>query len=145
MGDRAIVASGACNCPVETLGWSRRLHTVRSYEKLTVGGMTVLDSDVIRLLEEVLPARFGGAPTHYQLVEDHVGGRGPRLRLVVAPAVGPVDEMKVVDAFLEAVSAGSDTAAVMASAWREAGEVRVERRAPFVTDSGKILHLHAAR
>jgi hypothetical protein len=145
MGDHGIVKSGACNCPVEALGWSRRLHTIRSYEKLTVGGMTVLDSDVIRLLEEVLPARFGGAPTHYQLVEDHVGGRGPRLRLLVAPAVGAVDEMQVVDAFLEAVSAGSDTAAVMASAWRDAGEVRVERRAPFVTDSGKILHLHAPR
>ena len=31
--------------------------------------MTFLDSDVIRVLEEVLPARFGGGPTDFQLVE----------------------------------------------------------------------------
>jgi hypothetical protein len=145
MGDQAIAESRPCGCPVEAIGWARRLHTIRSYEKLTVGGMTVLDSDVIRLLEEVLPARFGGAPTHYQLVEDHVGGQSSRLRLLVAPAVGPVDEAAVTDAFLEAVSAGSDVAAVMASAWRNAGALTIERRAPFVTASGKILHLHVAR
>jgi hypothetical protein len=107
--------------------------------------MTVLDSEVIRLLEEVLPRRFGGAPTHYQLVEDHVGGPVPRLRLLVAPAVGPVDEAQVADAFLAAVSAGSDVAAVMVSAWRDAGALTIERRAPFVTGSGKILHLHVPR
>jgi hypothetical protein len=145
MGDEAIADSRTCGCPVEAIGWSRRLHTIRSYEKLTVGGMTVLDSEVIRLLEEVLPRRFGGAPTHYQLVEDHVGGPVPRLRLLVAPAVGPVDEAKVADAFLAAVSAGSDVAAVMVSAWRDAGALTIERRAPFVTGSGKILHLHVPR
>ena len=31
----------------------------------------------------------------------------------------------------------------MGLAWREAGLLRVERRAPLVTASGKILHLHA--
>jgi hypothetical protein len=145
MGDEAIAESRSCGCPVEAIGWSQRLHTIRSYEKLTVAGMTVLDSDVIRLLEEVLPRRFGGAPTHYQLVEDHVGGPLPRLRLLVAPAVGPVDEAKVADAFLGAVSAGSDVAAVMASAWRDAGVLTIERRTPFLTGSGKILHLHVRR
>jgi hypothetical protein len=145
MGDQAVAESGPCGCPVERIGWNRRLHTIRSYEKLTVGGMTVLDSDVIRLLEEVLPGRFGGSPTHYQLVEDHVGGPLTRLRLLVAPAVGPVDEAAVADTFLTAVSAGSDAAAVMAQAWRDAGVLTIERRNPFVTGSGKILHLHVPR
>jgi hypothetical protein len=31
--------------------------------------MSFLDSDAIRALEQVLPARFGGAPTDYQLVD----------------------------------------------------------------------------
>jgi hypothetical protein len=145
MGDQAVADCRPCGCPVEGIGWSRRLHTIRSYEKLTVAGMTVLDSDVIRLLEEVLPRRFGGAPTHYQLVEDHVGGPLPRLRLLVAPAVGPVDEAAVAETFLAAVSAGSDVAAVMASAWRDARLLTIERQAPFVTGSGKILHLHVPR
>ena len=109
------------------------------------GGMTFLDSDVIQLLEEVLPRRFGGAPTHYQLVEDQVADGLPRLRLLVAPAVGPVDDAAVVEAFLRAVSAGSDAAAVMARAWRDARLLTIERRAPLLTGSGKILHLHVPR
>lgn len=54
----------------ERLGWTLHLHGIRSVEKLTAAGMTFLDSDVIRVLEEVLPGRFGGGPTHYQLVEE---------------------------------------------------------------------------
>jgi hypothetical protein len=52
------------------LGWTTHLRDIRSQEKLTAGGMTFLDTDLIRVLEEVLPARFGGAPTDYQLVEE---------------------------------------------------------------------------
>jgi hypothetical protein len=145
MGDQAIAGSRTCGCPVERIGWTRRLHTIRSYEKLTAGGMTLLDSDMIRLLEEVLPGRFGGAPTHYQLVEDQAADGSLRLRLLIAPAVGPVDEAAVLEAFLQAVSAGSEVAAVMAHAWREARLVTIERRTPFVTGAGKILHLHVSR
>ncbi len=145
MGDQAIEGTGRCGCPVERIGWTRRLHTIRSYEKLTAGGMTFLDSEVIRLLEEVLPGRFGGGPTHYQLVEEPGPNGALRLRLLVAPAVGPVDDAAVVETFLGAVSAGSEAAAVMADAWRAPGLLTVERRTPIVTGSGKILHLHVQR
>ena len=60
----------SCGCYFERLGWRSHLHTIRSFEKLTAGGMTVLDADVVRILEELLPARFGGAAADYQLVED---------------------------------------------------------------------------
>jgi len=82
MGDQAVMTRRACGCPLEQLGWATHLHTIRSYEKLTSGGMTFLDTDVIRVLEEVLPARFGGAPTDYQLLEDEADDGSPRLRLL---------------------------------------------------------------
>ena len=69
LGDQAVVAARACGCPLEDLGWTTHLHTIRSYEKLTAGGMTFLDTDLVRVLEEVLPTRFGGGPTDYQLEE----------------------------------------------------------------------------
>jgi hypothetical protein len=56
-----------------------------------------------------------------------------------------VDEAVIVEAFLTSVSAGSDVAAVMASAWREARLLAIGRRTPFVTGSGKVLHLHVPR
>jgi hypothetical protein len=143
MGDRAVVTDRACGCPLEALGWRRHLHTIRSYEKLTAGGMTFIDTDVIRVLEEVLPRRFGGGPTDYQILEEEMDGGHPRLCILVAPSVGAVDGAAVSETFLAAIGAGSATARVMAAQWRQGGVVRVERQAPLATPSGKILHLKA--
>jgi hypothetical protein len=57
LGDRALVEHRACGCPLATLGWRTHVSAIRSYEKLTAAGMSFLDSDVLRVLEEVLPAR----------------------------------------------------------------------------------------
>ena len=142
MGDRAVLTRRDCGCPLEELGWRTHLHTVRSFEKLTAGGMTFLDTDVIRVLEEVLPARFGGGPTDYQLAEEEGADGQPRLRLVVHPAVGPLDADALIEVFLAEIGSGAGAERVMAIQWRMARLLRVERRPPRATASGKILHLH---
>jgi hypothetical protein len=143
LGDQAVLSRRACGCPLERLGWTTHLHTIQSFEKLTAGGMTFLDTDVVRVLEEVLPARFGGAPTHYQLLEEHGDVGQPPLRLLVDPSVGPLALDAVAETFLAAVGVGSGAERVMGLAWRDARLLRVERRPPLATPSGKILHLHA--
>ncbi len=145
LGDQAVVTRRSCGCPLEALGWSTHLHTIRSFEKLTAGGMTFADTNVVRVLEEVLPARFGGGPTSYQIVEDETGAGYPLLRLLVHPEVGPISSEAVTDAFLRAISPGSGAERVMAQLWRESGVLRVECRPPFVTASGKVLHLHVRK
>jgi hypothetical protein len=142
LGDQATLTRRTCGCGLERLGWRQHLHTVRSYEKLTAGGMTVLDTDVIRILEDLLPARFGGTPTDYQLVEDQSAPGTSDLRLLVHPRLGPVDPGAVTRLFLETLGAASPSARVMGLAWDGAGLLRVERRVPLATGSGKILHLH---
>ena len=74
---------------METHGWTRHLRDVRSFEKLTSAGMTFLDVDVIRILDETLPARFGGVPGQYQLVEEERPDGRPRVRLLVHPGRRP--------------------------------------------------------
>jgi hypothetical protein len=145
LGDEAVVVERVCGCPLERLGWTTHLHTIRSYEKLTAGGMTFLDADAIRVLEEVLPRRFGGGPIDYQLVEDETPEGRPRLCLRVHPAVGPLDPPEVLDAFLAAIGAGSGAERVMGLAWGSAGLLELERRPPEYTAGGKILHLHVSR
>ena len=142
LGDQAVVVDRRCGCPLERLGWTRHLHTIRSYEKLTAGGMTFLDTDVIRVLEEVLPARFGGVPTDYQLVEEEGAGGHARVRLLVRPEVGPIDPAAVAETFLAGISAGAGAERIMGQVWRDAQVLHVERRTPIATASGKILHLH---
>ena len=142
MGDRAVLTRRRCGCPLEEFGWRTHLHTIRSFEKLTAGGMTFFDTDVIRVLEEVLPARFGGGPTDYQLAEEDGADGQPRLGLVVHPAVGPLDADALIEAFLAEIGTGAGAERVMAIQWRMARLLRVERRPPRATASGKILHLH---
>ena len=141
MGDQAELTRRACGCPLERLGWTTHLHTIRSYEKLTAGGMTFLDTDVVRVLEEVLPARFGGGPLDYQLIEGEGPDGAPRVDLLVHPAVGPLLEQDLVEAFLTAIGPGSGAERLMALNWQQAGLLRVQRRAPLATATGKILHL----
>jgi hypothetical protein len=141
LGDQATLSSRACGCPLEALGWTTHVQAIRSYEKLTAGGMTFLDADLVRVLEEVLPSRFGGGPTDYQLEEDEGEGGQPRLRLLVNPALGPLEDEKVVTTFLESIAPGNGAERVMGLAWREGGFVEVARQQARGTSTGKILHL----
>ena len=63
--DYAVISHPHCGCPWEEMGYTQQLHTIRSYEKLTSEGMHFVGTDLIAVVEEVLPARFGGAPTDY--------------------------------------------------------------------------------
>jgi hypothetical protein len=148
MGDSAGWLDGRrepCGCPLEERGWTTRLHSIRSYEKLTGGGMTFLTDDVIRVLEEVLPGKFGGAPTDYQVCEEESPDGRANVLLVVHPALGPVDEQDLIDAFLGALGEGSVANQLMGRMWKESQVLRVERRIPSTTRSGKVLHFHVAR
>jgi hypothetical protein len=142
--DTAVVERGECGCGVGAGGLSARARRIRSYEKLTGEGMTFTMALVLRLVEEVLPARFGGAPTDYQLVEDNSGAL-TRIELVVAPRLGPLDEAAISDAVYATLRESAEGPALMARIWREAGAVRVVRREPHVTPRAKILPVHVIR
>jgi hypothetical protein len=143
LGDQGELGERACGCPLAELGWATHLHTVRSYEKLTAGGMTFLDTQVIRVLEHVLPERFGGTATHYQLLDDNGTDGQPRLWLLVHPDLGPLNADAVAEAFLEGIAQGSDTSRMMSQVWRESGFLQVVREPPRASEAGKILHLHS--
>jgi hypothetical protein len=141
MGDEAVMEERACGCGLEHRGWSTHLREIRSFEKLTSAGMTFSGSEVVRILEELLPVRFGGGPGDYQLVEEESEDGTPALRLLVHPRLGPLDESAAADCFLQAIGAGSPVEGAMELLWRRSGLLRVERLAPRATRTGKLLHL----
>lgn len=143
LGDHARLGPRPCGCPLERFGWTTHLSAIRSREKLTAGGMTFLDADVVHVLERVLPARFGGGPTDYQLVETERPDGSPSVRLLVHPRLGQVDRGAVAETFLAALDGHGGAERVMTRVWRDADLVQVDRHAPLTTESGKILHVHA--
>lgn len=132
-----------CNCPLGRAGLTTHIRGVRSYEKLTSEGNTFLGSDLITLLEQVLPQRFGGDPGDYQLVEEEADGL-PLLTLVVDPSVGALEDADVLAAAFDYMRAERRNR-LMADFWREAQTLRIARRPPAMTSAGKILPLHLAR
>jgi hypothetical protein len=145
LGDQAKIEQRNCGCPMEKLGWTTHFHTIRSFEKLTAGGMTFSDADLVRVLEDRLPAQFGGGPTDYQILDEESPDGKPRVRLLVHPRLGSMDPAQVRQTFLDAIGAGSGVERVMMLVWRDAGLPIVEREAPRVTSGGKILHVHLDR
>ena len=141
MGDEADLSHRQCNCPYQELGYPLHLSYVRSFEKLTAAGMTFSDISVIRVLDETLPASFGGGPTDYQLVEVEDEHGLPRLHLLAHPALGPLDETSLRETFLHAIAQGEGPERVMALQWRQGNLLTVRREPPRPTASGKILHL----
>lgn len=142
--DYGVLSSRDCGCPLEQLGLRLHLHGIRSYDKLTSEGMNFVGSDLLALVEEVLPARFGGGPADYQLLEEEVDGL-PKVSVVVSPRVGEVDDAAVVRAVLESLGSGPAYRGMMASLWRTGDTLRVVRREPYATSTAKILALHVDR
>jgi hypothetical protein len=141
LGDAGIIADRACGCPLESIGWQRHLHTIRSVEKLTAGGSNFLDVDIIRILEEKLPQRFGGSALDYQLVEHEQPDGRSRIELVVAPRVGEVDAAELAHFFLDEVGSGGGAEHLMTRVWTELNALEVQRRELHTTPSGKVLHV----
>jgi hypothetical protein len=106
-------------------------------------GVTFDGALLIPVLEETLPARFGGGPTDYQLAETEGPDGAPVLKLVVHPRLGEIDNHALIETFLAAMSSKSDSDHMMVKRWRDSGTLTVERREFSTTKSGKINYLHA--
>jgi hypothetical protein len=143
--DYGIIENRSCGCPLEAYGFTEHLRHVRSFHKLTVEGVTLVGSEMVHIIEEVLPARFGGTPLDYQLLEEEDEQGFTRLSLLVSPSVGMVDENAVIETILEALNQSSVAADLARANWAQAKTFRVKRQQPVWTARGKLNPLHLAR
>ena len=141
-GDYGLQERCDCDCPLGAAGLREHLSQIRSFEKLSGEGMTFVQTDLLRVLEEVLPARFGGTSTDYQVLEQEDEQGLLRLRLLVSPTIGPLDTSLVGETFLAELERSSFSDKFGARVWRTAGTVEVRREQPVPTGVGKILPFH---
>jgi len=141
-GDYGTMVRRDCGCPLEKVGFTQHLHTIRSFEKFTSEGMNYFGTDLFEVLEKTIPSEFGGGPGDYQLVEEEDTGGQTRLTLLVHPEVGKLDEQRLLKALQAGLAQGSRDNRFMAKVWQAAGTLRVRREAPHTSLRGKILPLH---
>jgi hypothetical protein len=138
IGDYGTLEDRACGCRLGELGYRRHLQGIRSFEKLTGEGATIHGADLQRILEEVLPRRFGGTSTDYQLLEEQTSGGLPRYVFLVSPEVGAIDERTLVRVFLEEASRLRRPYPFMLDQWAQGDAIRVRRERPRPTGRGKL-------
>jgi len=141
-GDYGVVTTRSCDCKLGKLGLTDHISGIFGFDKLTGSGMTFIASDLVRILEEVLPVSFGGSTTDYQIIEEEDEAGHTRLSLLVSPEVRLVNEDEIVKTFLAELSKGTAGKRMMTNVWSQAKILRVKRMHPIVTARGKFLPLH---
>jgi hypothetical protein len=142
--DYGIIERRSCGCPLEGYGFTEHLREIRSFRKLTGEGVTLVGSEMVRILEEVLPARFGGSPLDYQLLEEEDENGFTRLSLLISPDVKISDENDVIETVFQSMGQSSIAGESARAIWSQAGILRVKRRPPVWTARGKLMPLHLA-
>jgi hypothetical protein len=143
--DYGLIESRPCGCLLESYGFTEHLRHIRSFRKLTGEGVTLVPGDMIRILEEVLPARFGGSPLDYQLLEEEDENGFTRLSLLVSPEIEIAEEAAVTEVVLDALAQGGVSAVLAQATWSQADTLRVKRMNPVLTSRGKLMPLHSRR
>jgi hypothetical protein len=140
MDDSGIIEKVDCECLFGRIGYSRQIRDIASFGKLTGLGMTLAGTDVLSILEEILPRRFGGSPGDYQLVEGE-GIAQTMMTLRVNPRTGASNADDIQRCFLDELKklyGGTLTARM----WQHAEAVHVVIAPPISTPTGKVLPLH---
>jgi phenylacetate-coenzyme A ligase PaaK-like adenylate-forming protein len=137
-GDSARVLDDSCDCEMSRAGLTLRIADIRSFEKLTGEGVTVIGDELVSFVEQELPRQFGGKSGDYQLAEVEAVNAATKLTIRVRPSVGPIDEEALKRSLLAAIAAHSVTTRHMAETLRSADAIRVSREPPWETPSGKL-------
>jgi hypothetical protein len=142
MGDYGVVEERHCGCDLEECGYTTHLRDVHSYSKLTGEGATLIGNEIGRILEEVLPVRFGGNPWDYQVLEQEDEAGMTRLYLLISPRLHIADEQEVIAVMLKALGDSSSMADAARSVWQRAQTIRVRRMEPILRLRGKWSPLY---
>jgi hypothetical protein len=140
--DYGVVEERDCGCALGDIGYTTHLRDIRSYSKLTGEGVTLIGNELQRILEETLPARFGGSLLDYQFQEQEDAQGLTRLYLAISPRLNIADEGEVVAVVLESLGKSSPMADAARAIWQRAQSIRVRRAEPVRSSRGKVLPLH---
>jgi hypothetical protein len=141
MDDYGTMEQYPCDCLLGKIGYTTHLKDIRSYSKLVGEGVTLIGNELITIIEQVLPAQFGGTLFDYQFVEQEDDHGLTRLFLIVHPRLGIIDEHAIVQVVLNALRDSSPMADATRTVWQQTQTIQIKRQEPKWTERGKFMPL----
>lgn len=135
--DFGILETRKCGCLLESVGLTRHIRSIGSVRKLTGEGMTLVGTEVVSIVEEILPARFGGSALDYQLVEEEDESGFTHMTVLVSPEISITSENVVVETVLHELGRSTVAGDIARAILKEAGAMRVRREQPTMSVRGK--------
>jgi hypothetical protein len=136
LGDFGSLTVRPCSCVFGQLGMNVHVAEVRSYDKLTCEGMTLLGSELDGVVAQVV-RDAGGTPEDYQFWETENEVGMPRLIIAVSPDLGRLDETRFVGTILKKLRAQNISLA--SQFWERADTLHLIRAKPEYTRGCKKL------
>ena len=143
--DYGVIEERSCGCEFETYGYTTHIRNIRSYGKFTSEGATLIAGEMQEILEQVLPARFGGSPLDYQVIEQEDSQGLTRLYLVISPRIEIENELDAIQFVLKVLRESSSMADAARSVWQRSQTIQIQRAEPIWTSRGKLMPLHLLR
>jgi hypothetical protein len=139
LDDTVTLLPARCQCRFMEAGLTTEVRDIFSYSKITGQGMMLQSADLLALLEERLPARWGGIAGDYQLSEEEAGAQ-TQMVLRVSPRTGVRNISGVHEDFmveLRNIYGGHLSSRV----WTFTGGFTVRLEEPVSTPTGKVYSI----
>jgi hypothetical protein len=137
LDDDGVIGTETCDCVYSRLGLTRSISRINSFGKANPQGITFHRTDLIEVLERLLPARLGGGLGDYQLVECEAANGQTQLRLHVSPRTGAEDCVRIREVFLE-IMRPRWAGALATREWAHSSGIDVVIAEPLATATGKV-------
>jgi hypothetical protein len=143
IGDTGVIEKATCDCLFSKIGFDLQVRDVAAISMVTAQGMTIEITELVPLLEEKLPARFGGVPGDYQLCEAEAG---PQTEIVlrIRPGASAAPPNDILKHFLDEVKRvyGGSLSVV---SWLHSEGIRAEVVPPVLAATGKFRAVRLLR
>jgi hypothetical protein len=136
LGDFGQLTQRPCNCVFGQLGMNVHVAHVRSSDKLTCEGMTLLGTELDGAVGETV-REAGGGPDDYQFWETQNEIGMPRLVIAVSPDVQALDEKRFVQIVLKKLR--DKNISLTSQFWEQADTLHLIRAKPEYTRGCKML------
>ncbi len=138
IGDFGKLAIKPCSCLFGELGMNVHASEVRSHDKLTGEGMTLLGSELGDVVGELIE-KAGGSPDDYQFWESWDDDGFSKVIIAISPALQNLDPDKLIEAIFEKLRNKNSGSNITSQIWKQADTLKVVREYPEMTKGYKML------